>query len=558
MNDPDSAEEIVRYRQMFPVLTVREMSRVSHYGTPLWHRAGEFVVRAGHPTRGVHFIRTGNVIVEQRDGLGVVTPIVTMQAGSFLGEVGQLSGGPAMVDARADGPVQTLVLDAARLRALIVAEAELGERLMRALVLRRAGLIDGGQSGVVLIGGSSAMMHRLRNFLRRNAQPHHQVDTAFNDRASGLVERHLAGADDVLAVCPNGTILVNPDNEALADALCMAGDADCSEVFDIAIVGAGPAGLSCAVYAASEGLRVVVVECRAFGGQAGASMRIENYFGFPAGITGQALVEQACAQAHKFGARVMVPSEVVSLDCEASETEGLFSLQLRDGRQLCARTVVVASGARYRRPAMAGLERFEGRGVWFWASALEAQQCSGGDVVIVGGGNSAGQAAVFLSQHARRVHVLIRGAGLAASMSRYLIERIAATDNIELHPFTELTALEGDAAEGLRAVCWRDQRSQTEDRRELRHVFLFTGAEPETAWLKSCQVRMDGHGFVVSGAAASTPLEVRGGLETSVRGVFAIGDVRAGSVKRVGGAIGEGATVVAQIHAHLAASLALA
>ncbi|MDY0749047.1 FAD-dependent oxidoreductase [Paucibacter sp. R3-3] len=558
MNEPDSAEEIVRYRQMFPVLTVREMSRVAHYGTPLWHRADELVVRAGHPTRGVHVIRSGRVVVEQRDGLGLVTPIVTMEVGNFLGEVGQLSGGPAMVDARADGPVQTLVLDAPRLRALIVAEAELGERLMRALVLRRAGLIDSGQSGVVLIGGASAAMHRLQNFLRRNAQPYHQVDVAQNERASDLVERHLVGSGDVLAVCPNGFVQVNPGNEELAQALGMAGDADCSEVFDIAIVGAGPAGLSCAVYAASEGLRVVVAECRAFGGQAGASMRIENYFGFPAGITGQALVEQACAQARKFGARVMIPSEVVSLDCESLGAEGLFGLHLRDGRQLCARAVIVASGARYRRPTIADLERFEGRGVWFWASALEAQLCRGGDVVIVGGGNSAGQAAVFLSQHARRVHMLVRGAGLGTSMSSYLIERIGAADNIELHPFSELSALEGDPADGLRAVCWRDSRSQTDQRHELGHVFLFIGADPETAWLKSCQIEMDGHGFVLTGAAAGAASPSRAGLETSRRGVFAIGDVRAGSVKRVGGAIGEGAAVVAQIHAYLAACLELA
>ncbi|TMG89083.1 MAG: thioredoxin reductase, partial [Betaproteobacteria bacterium] len=311
-----------------------------------------------------------------------------------------------------------------------------------------------------------------------------------------------------------------------------------------------------AVYAASEGLHVVVLDCRAFGGQAGASARIENYLGFPTGISGQALAGRAFVQAQKFGAEILIPAQAAALDCSKAGLDGELSLKLTDERRLRSRTVVIASGARYRRPAVPRLSEFEGRGVSYWASALEAKMCAGAEVVVVGGGNSAGQAAVFLAQHASKVFILIRGGSLAASMSRYLIDRIDATPNIELRTHTELTQLHGDLGEGLTAVTWRNKQTGVEEKRPIRHVFLFVGADPETRWLEGCGVKFDKHGFVLTGqataglAAGHAPAP----LESTVPGVFAVGDVRSGSVKRVGGAIGEGAAAVALIHEYLAAA----
>jgi thioredoxin reductase (NADPH) len=330
------------------------------------------------------------------------------------------------------------------------------------------------------------------------------------------------------------------------------------ELFDVAIVGAGPAGLATAVYAASEGLSVVVLDCRAHGGQAGASARIENYLGFPTGISGAALAGRALVQAQKFGAEIMVPAQVVALACSRVANAGEHGLTLADGRRLRSRTVVIASGARYRRPAVPRLHEFEGRGIWYWASAIEARLCAQAEVALVGGGNSAGQAAVFLAQHADRVSILVRGPGLAATMSRYLIDRIDATANIELRPHTELTALHGDTATGLERVSWRDKRAGRDENHDIRNVFLFVGAEPETEWLKGCDVAVDTGGFVRTGRACGLAACGRdlNPLETNVPGVFAVGDVRSGSVKRVGGAIGEGAAVVAQIHQTLAARVA--
>jgi thioredoxin reductase (NADPH) len=316
--------------------------------------------------------------------------------------------------------------------------------------------------------------------------------------------------------------------------------------------------LATAVYAASEGLSAVVVDCRAYGGQAGASARIENYLGFPTGISGQALAGRAYVQAQKFGAQMLIPAQAVSLDCTGQQSAGVLSIGLNDGRRLKARAVVVASGARYRRPAVPRLSEFEGRGVWYWASAIEARMCAQTEVALVGGGNSAGQAAVFLAAHAAKVCILVRGPGLAAGMSRYLIDRIEATPNIALLPHTELTALHGDATNGLTGMSWRDRRDGTEVQRPLRNLFLFVGADPETAWLDGCDVAVDAAGFVLTGSAAvaarGTSPWTPAPLESSVPRLFAVGDVRAGSVKRVGGAIGEGAAAVAQIHAALAAA----
>jgi thioredoxin reductase (NADPH) len=543
-----------RDKQIFPVLGTADMVRFGRFGTQRDFAAGERVLRAGEPVPGVHLVLRGQIEVSQRDGLGHVVPLRRVGPGEFLGEVGGLSGGHALVDAVALEETETRLVPPERLRALIIAEAELGERIMRALILRRVALIQSGNSGVTLIGSpESADVLRLRNFLHRNGAPHHVVAGSDDPLASALLEQYGAAPGDAIAVTPGGAVLVNPGEPELARAIGMIGDDICEGVYDVAIAGAGPAGLSTAVYAASEGLSVIVFDCRSFGGQAGASTRIENYLGFPTGISGQALAGRAFVQAQKFGAQIVIPAEVRRLDCSRAASEGEFAVELRDGRRVRSRALVIATGARYRRPELPRVSDFEGRGIWYWASALEARMCEGSEVVLVGGGNSAGQAAVFLSSHAAKVNMLVRGPGLAASMSRYLIDRIDATPNIELLTDTELVELDGCPAAGLRHVRWRCARSGDEQQRDLNHVFLFVGADPETSWLEGCGVKVDSHGFVLTGPQAGNG----GGrlptaFETSVPGAFAVGDVRAGSVKRVGGAIGDGAAVVAQIHRHLA------
>jgi thioredoxin reductase (NADPH) len=543
---------------MFPELTEPEIARIHRFGTVLRYKRGSRLFAAGEPGPGMFVVLKGAVSISQRDGLGHVVPIARQGPGQFLAEVAQLSGRHALVDGHADEDVEVLLVPPSQLRALIIAEADLGERIVRALILRRVGLIESGASGPVLIGRpETAELLRLQNFLRRNGYPHHVVDAAQDADAAALLEQYGAGLADVLVVCPNSSVLLSPTEDALARCLGMLDSAEHDELFDVAVVGAGPAGLATAVYAASEGLHVVVLDCRAYGGQAGASARIENYLGFPTGISGQALAGRAFVQAQKFGAEIMIPAEAARLDCTRALSDGKLSLTLTDGRRLKSRTIVIASGARYRHPEVPGLDEFDGKGVWYWASAIEAKMCAQTEVVIVGGGNSAGQAAVFLAQHASKVFMIVRGEGLAASMSRYLIDRIEATPNIELRPRTELTRLDGDPSEGLRTVSWRDKRTAVEETHAIRNVFLFVGADPETDWLDGCGVRLDSHGFVLTGKTTSCVLKrhAPAQLESSVPGVFAVGDVRSGSVKRVGGAIGEGAAVVALIHQHLAAAL---
>jgi thioredoxin reductase (NADPH) len=560
MVDTAPSELLSRRHQMFPLLRDAEVARMRRFGVVQTHPAGSRLITAGEPGPGLFVVLRGVVAVSQRDGMGRVTPIVKHGRGHFMGEVGSLSGKPSLVDGIAQDEVEVLLLVPGQLRALIIAEADLGERLVRALILRRVALIEAGASGPVLIGQPGAAdLLRLQSFLRRNGEPHHVLDVTQDDGAAAVMEQAGAAAGEPLVVCPDGTVLVNPDEDTLARCIGMVDTVEHDELFDVAVVGAGPAGLSTAVYAASEGLRVVVVDCRAYGGQAGASARIENYLGFPTGISGQALAGRAYVQAQKFGAEMLIPAQVQSLEChcdgDADAAAREFALRLVDGRRLRTRSVVIASGARYRRPDVPRLQEFEGRGIWYWASALEATMCAQTDVALVGGGNSAGQAAVFLSQHAAKVHLLVRGPSLAASMSRYLIDRIDATPNIELCPHTEITRLHGDVEHGLQAVTWRDRRGGAEVERPLRNVFLFVGADPETRWLDGCDVAVDRHGFVLTGNAleASGDSTARAPLETSLPGVFAVGDVRSGSVKRVGGAIGEGAAAVAQIHGYLAA-----
>jgi thioredoxin reductase (NADPH) len=496
-------------------------------------------------------VLSGSVAISQRDGLGHVTPVIEQGPGQFLAEIGQLSGRVALVDGHADGEVETLLIPPDKLRALLVAEADLGERIMRALILRRVSLIQGGVGGPVLIGPpNSTSVAGLQNFLTRNGYPHHLLDPERDPDAAELIERYSPSPSDwPLVVTADGTVLRNPSENEVARAIGMIGGARGDKVYDVAIVGCGPAGLATAVYAASEGLSVVVLDSRAFGGQAGASARIENYLGFPTGISGQALAGRAFSQAQKFGADIMIPIGATSLDC--SRKQGVLVLSLDGGDSLRARAVVVASGARYRRPDIANLAKFEGRGVWYWASPVEARLCADQEVVLVGAGNSAGQAAVFLSGHARRVLMIIRGGGLGASMSRYLIERIEATPNIELMFNAEVVALEGNADGSLERVHWKSRLSSEVTTENIRNLFLFVGADPATSWLDGCGVTLDRGGFVVTGAQSDLNYGRLAQLETSVPGVFAVGDVRSGSVKRVGGAIGEGAQVVAALHGFL-------
>jgi len=556
--DDVSPEVASRWHQMFPVLTESEIARIGQFGTVRRYARGDRLFAAGEPGPGMFIVLKGVMALSQRDGLGHVVPIGGHGPGEFSGEVGSLSGGQALVDAYAEEDVETLLVPPSQLRALIIAEADLGERIVRALILRRVALIQSGASGPVLMGRpQSPELLRLQNFLTRNASPHQVVDATQDSDAAALLEQYGAGLADALVVCPDGSVLLSPSEDALARALGMLDSVEHNELFDVAVVGAGPAGLATAVYAASEGLHVVVLDCRAFGGQAGASARIENYLGFPTGISGQALAGRAFVQAQKFGAEILIPAQAGALDCTKAGLDGELSLKLSDERRLRSRTIVIASGARYRRPAVPRLSEFEGRGVSYWASALEAKMCAHAEVVLVGGGNSAGQAAVFLAQHASKVFILIRGGSLAASMSRYLIDRIEATPNIELRPHTELTQLHGDLVDGLTAVTWRNNETGVEEKRPIRHVFLFVGADPETRWLEGCGVALDKHGFVLTGQATSSHAagHVPAPLESSVPGVFAVGDVRSGSVKRVGGAIGEGAAAVALIHEYLAAAL---
>ncbi len=545
-----------RKGQAFPHLSADEIDRLRRFGAVRHYGDGERLFAAGEPGPGMFVVLKGRVAVTRPDGLGHEVPVIDQGVGEFLAEIGQLSGRPAFVDGHALGEVETLLLPPEGLRAALVAEAELGEKIMRALVLRRVSLIEQG-AGVLLIGrGDSPDTARLLGFLARNGQPHRHAEPG-DAEVLDIVAAHPGAEDKPIAVCPDGRVLENPSETTLASCIGLTVPAAfAGRSFDVAIVGAGPAGLAAAVYAASEGLSVAVFDARAFGGQAGASTRIENYLGFPTGISGQALAGRAYTQALKFGAETSIPMAVGRLDCTRADA-GRLRLELAEGGAVEARTVVLAVGARYRRLEVEGLERFDGCGVWYWASPIEARMAQGQEVLLVGGGNSAGQAAVFLSSRVKRVRMLVRRP-LRQTMSQYLIERIAASDAIEVVKGAEVTALTG-GGDGLERVRWRIDQGEVEE--PIRHLFLFLGAEPATEWLADCAVVLQ-RGFVATGPSLSGDdlgerpcwrVRQPAPLETSVPGVFAIGDVRAGSVKRVGAAIGEGAAVVAQLHAHLAA-----
>jgi len=542
-----------RHHQAHPSLSDREIERMKGFGTVQRYRAGERLLESGMPVPGMFVLLRGHVSITRRDGLGRVNEVMVQQPGRFVAEIGQLSGRPSLVDGHAVDDVETILIPPDRLRALLIAEAELGERIMRSLILRRVRLIERG-TGPILVGKSDdARLISLQGFLRRNAHPHTVIDTDTDPDAIQLLEQiSRSSADLPLVICPDGTVLRSPDENQLASQLGWLPAFDPAHTYDVVVVGAGPAGLATAVYSASEGLSVAVFDSRAPGGQAGASSRIENYLGFPTGISGQALAGRAFAQAQKFGAHIAIPTQIKALHCHCVPIE----IELMNGQRIASHTVVIATGAAYRRPAIQGLEKFEGRGTYYWASPVEAKLCKGTEVALVGGGNSAGQAVVYLASHASHVHLLIRGPGLEASMSRYLIDRIAALPNVTLHRNTTIESMEGDGDELSALNCATPQGPLT---LPLRHLFLFTGANPNTAWLRGCNVSTDASGFVLTGnIVAGDDVQGAQSLETCVPGVFAIGDVRSASTKRVAAAVGEGAAVVSQIHAALNARQLLA
>ncbi|MCF2515517.1 FAD-dependent oxidoreductase [Sphingomonas sp. G124] len=550
MADPVQTMIATRGAQMFPTLTPDEMARLRRFGGIEKFRQGEALATVGKSGLGLILILDGEVEISQHDETGQRTHIVTHQRGSFMGELAQLSGRPSLVDAYALTDVEAVVLPPERLRALLIAEADLGERIMRALILRRVGLIESGAGPIIIGAGDDADVLRLTNFLTRNGHPHQHLDPATDSCAATLIERFKVEVEELpIVLCPGGALLRNPPEGTLARCIGLVGPIDPDRLFDLVVVGAGPAGLATAVYAGSEGLSVLVLDCRAFGGQAGASARIENYLGFPTGISGMALMGRAFSQAQKFGVEMAIPDEALKLECGRDPCR----IQLATGEIAQARAVVIATGARYRRLGVERLEEFEGTSVHYWASPLEADLTVGHDVVLVGGGNSAGQATVFLANRARRVTVLARRP-LSQTMSQYLIDRIQGLPNVDVVIGCEIAGLEGSEG-ALEAVRWRERVSGTEVRHPARFLFSFIGAQPNTDWLAGAGLKLDERGFLQTGEEVG---EDRLPLETSRRGVFAVGDVRACSIKRVAAAVGDGAQVVSAIHGYLAQAAATA
>ena len=535
---------------VFPKLTAAQIDRVAAHGRRRRVQNGEVLLEMGES--GKIFVVTAGSIETVRMVGDVEEIIVTHGVGSFTGEVAVLSGRRGLARNRAREAGEVIEVDRARLMALVQTDSELSDILMRAFILRRLEIIARGSTDVVLLGSRhSAGTLRIKEFLTRNAQPMTYLDLEQDADVQELLERFQVSVADMPVVIVGGrTVLHNPTNERIAECVGLNAPVDSAQVRDVVIVGAGPAGLAAAVYGASEGLDVLVVESRAPGGQAGASSRIENYLGFPTGISGQDLAGRAYSQAQKFGAQIIVAKKARALLCERRP----FAVELEDGSSVAARTIVIATGASYRKLAVPDLARFEGAGVYYAATAMEAQLCRGEDVIVVGGGNSAGQAAVFLAQSVRRVYMLVRAAGLAETMSRYLIRRIEQSPCIELRTRMEIVALEG--GDRLETVCWRDNQTTAVERRAVGHVFVMTGAEPATRWLADC-VALDDQGFVKAGTDLSRDELTAAGwartraplhLETSLPGVFAVGDVRRGNLKRVASAVGEGSTAIALVH----------
>lgn len=544
---------------LFPTLTSAQIARLASRGVTRPIARGEVLIESGQ-TDVPFFVLTGGAIeVIRPSDLGDLL-VAVLRPAQFTGDVSMILDRPAQMRLRVTEPGEVVQLTRHQMHALIQTDAEISDVLMRALIHRRMVMVAEGIGDALLIGsGGSAATLRIKEFLTRNGHPFTYLDLDRDADVPDLLDRfHVDRAEVPVVICGSAAVLKRPSNQEIADRLGFNARIDHQHLRDVVIVGGGPAGLAAAVYAASEGLDALVVEASSPGGQAGSSSNIENYLGFPTGISGRDLAGRAYAQAQKFGAHVMIAKGATELACERQA----LGVRLDDGTSLRARTVVIATGARYRKPSLANLERFEGAGVYYSATFMEAQLCTGDEVIVVGGANSAGQAAVFLAGTVRRIHLLVRSDNLSASMSRYLVRRIEEIPTIQIRTRTEIVALEGDGQ--LERVQWRESTGAV-TRHEIRHVFLMTGAEANTGWLNGC-VRLDEKGFIKTGpdltphdlAAAQWPLERSPYLlETSRPGVFAVGDVRCGNVKRVASAVGEGSIAISFVHRALAESPAL-
>lgn len=544
-----------RKNQTFPTLTAPQIARLASHGTKITVPKGKILAEPGDRHRKLFVVLAGSIEIV-RPTLQGEQLLVVLTAGQFTGEMSTLRGVGSLARARVRENAELLAIPDDQLRTVVQTDAILSELFMRAFILRRVALVAAQQGDLILIGSRhSAGTLRLQQFLTRNAYPYVNLDVDSDTDVQPLLDRFHVTADDIpIVICRGEKMVRNPTNEQLADCLEMNPQIDCKTVRDLIVIGAGPAGLAAAVYAASEGLNVLVLETNAPGGQAGSSSRIENYLGFPTGISGQALAGRALVQAQKFGAEVAIANSALKLRCQPKP----YEIQLSAEQIVRGRAVVIASGIEYRKLTLANTDRFLGVGIYYAATFIEAQLCKDEDIVIVGGGNSAGQAAVFLSNSCRHVNLLVRGKGLSESMSRYLIRRIEDTPNITLRTSTEITALEGDT--NLEHVTWHCSHDNQTTTSSIHHVFLMTGAVPNTHWLQGC-VAVDDKGFVRTGAdlngddlaSGSWPLTRQPYMfETSVPRIFAVGDVRAGSVKRVAAAVGEGSTCIQLVHRVLA------
>jgi thioredoxin reductase (NADPH) len=530
----DPSDPYLREAQTYPVMPPDMIERVLRFGVQ-----ENVADRACLFRRGDFFlVIDGAVEILTQDDDGRSKVLHTHRAGSFTGEVDLFNDRKILVSARATGDSRVARIDRASFRKLIASEPDIGEMIMRAFILRRVGLLQHAEGGVTLIGpGHVPDMVRLNGFLTRNAYPHRVFDTEVDSEAPGLLASFAITEAELPVVLCDGKVLRNPPNHELADCLGLTIALDPDKVHDVVVVGAGPAGLAAAVYAASEGLSTLIVEGTAPGGQAGTSSKIENYLGFPTGISGQALAGRAQMQAQKFGARLAVSRDVTGMDCASWP----YRLTLADDTHVQAKAIIIASGARYRKLDLDDYERFEGAGIHYAATAMEAGLCASQPVVVVGGGNSAGQAAMFLSRTAAHVHILVRGNGLAETMSNYLIARIEASDRVTLHSHSTITALEGDRH--LTGLTWENVKSGERTHQPVGALFVMIGAAPNTAWIGPC-LTLDEKGFVTTGSALSP-------YETSRSGIFAVGDVRSGSVKRVASGVGEGSVVIQAVHRYL-------
>jgi thioredoxin reductase (NADPH) len=537
--------------RMFPILKPEQIDRAASHGYLRQVQAGQVLVEAGQPNTRFFIVKTGQLEIVRPPGTDEQF-VASLGSGQFTGETSVLAGRKALVRIRVRETGELIELEREQLLALVQTDSELSEIFMRAFILRRVELIARGYGDVVLLGSNhSSGTHRIREFLTRNNHPYSYIDLDKDPAVQTVLDRFHVAVDDVpVVICRGNLVLRNASNEQIAECLGFNDAIDPTQLRDVVVIGAGPAGLAAAVYGASEGLDVLVLESNAPGGQAGTSSKIENYLGFPTGISGQDLAGRAYSQVHKFGAQVMIAKSAKRLTCDRKP----FTIEMNDGPPVPARSIIIATGAQYRRLSLENLSQFEGDGVYYGATFVESQLCAGEEVIVVGGGNSAGQAAVFLAQTAKRVYLLVRSSGLADSMSRYLIRRIEQTRSIVLLPYTEITALEGD--DRLERVRWRNSRTGIDEMHDIRHVFIMTGATPNTQWLQDC-LTLDARGFIKTGPdlshedliAARWPLaRAPHLLETSLPGVFAVGDVRAGNIKRVASAVGEGSIAISFVH----------